>query len=173
MAKYRASTNDCAEVIWETIYDLSYMAGEDNLFDEVIEDSRELFYLIRKWAKEFESKFDIDFDESEFDYIEEIDKFYKEKKMGLLNKKYDFLQKSLNNEFVGTKFLGNSAMEYELACSLLTEIKFIDSNIDDKADEDEEDTYVIRATYERIENGDIIRIYYGSKTNEIGYIRYN
>ena len=171
MAKYRASTENCAEVIWETIYDLSYMAGEDNLFNEVVEDSRELFYMIKEWAKEFEDKFNIDFDESEFDYIEEIDKFYKEKKKVLLNEKYNFLQKSLNKEFVGTKFLGNRDMEYELACSLLAEIKFIDNNIDDKADEG--DTYVIRATYERIENGDIIRIYYGSETNEIGYITYN
>lgn len=85
MAKYRASTENCAEVIWETIYDLSYMAGEDNLFNEVVEDSRELFYLIKEWAKEFESKFDIDFDESELDYIAEIEKFYLEKKKELLN----------------------------------------------------------------------------------------
>lgn len=171
MAKYRASTENCAEVIWETIYDLSYMAGEDNLFNEVVEDSRELFYMIKEWAKEFEDKFNIDFDESELDYIVEIEKFYLEKKKELLNKNYNFLQKALNKEFVGTKFLGNRDMEYELACSLLAEIKFIDNNIDDKADEG--DTYVIRATYERIENGDIIRIYYGSETNEIGYITYN
>ena len=87
MAKYRASTDYCAEVIWETIYDLSYMAGEDNLFNEVVEDSRELFYMIKEWAKEFESKFDIDFDESELDYIAEIEKFYLEKKKELLNEK--------------------------------------------------------------------------------------
>ena len=87
MAKYRASTDYCAEVIWETIYDLSYMAGEDNLFNEVVEDSRELFYMIKEWAKEFECKFDIDFDESELDYIAEIEKFYLGKKKELLNKK--------------------------------------------------------------------------------------
>ena len=72
--------------IWETIYDLAYLAGNDKLVETLYynNDSRELYGDIQMWAIEFEKKFDIDFDQSEFDYLIEIDKFYEEKKKKIL-----------------------------------------------------------------------------------------
>jgi hypothetical protein len=72
--------------IWETIYDLSYLAGNDKLVETPYydNDSRELYGNIQMWAIEFEKKFNIDFDKSEFDYLIEIDKFYEEKKNQVL-----------------------------------------------------------------------------------------
>jgi hypothetical protein len=72
--------------IWETIYDLSYLAGNDKLVETPYydNDSRELYGDIQMWAIEFEKKFNIDFDKSEFDYLIEIDNFYEEKKKKVL-----------------------------------------------------------------------------------------
>lgn len=72
--------------IWETIYDLSYLAGNDKLVETPYydNDSRELYGDIQMWAIEFEKKFNIDFDKSEFDYLIEIDNFYEEKKKQIL-----------------------------------------------------------------------------------------
>lgn len=72
--------------IWETIYDLAYLAGQDRLVEIPYydNDSRELYGDIQMWAIEFEKKFNIDFDKSEFDYLIEIDKFYEEKKKQVL-----------------------------------------------------------------------------------------
>ena len=68
--------------IWETIYDLSYLAGQDKLVetDYYENDSRLLYGDIQAWAMEFEDKFNFDFDQSDFDYLIEIDNFYEEKK---------------------------------------------------------------------------------------------
>lgn len=72
--------------IWETIYDLSYLAGNDKLVETPYydNDSRELFGNIQQWAMEFEDKFNFEFDGSGFDYLIEIDKFYEEKKKKIL-----------------------------------------------------------------------------------------
>lgn len=72
--------------IWETIYDLAYSAGNDKLVETPYydNDSRELYGDIQMWAIEFEKKFNIDFDQSDFDYLIEIDKFYEEKKKKIL-----------------------------------------------------------------------------------------
>lgn len=72
--------------IWETIYDLSYLAGNDKLVETTYydNDSRELFGDIQQWAMEFEDKFNFEFDGSGFDYLIEIDKFYEEKKKKIL-----------------------------------------------------------------------------------------
>lgn len=72
--------------IWETIYDLSYLAGQDKLVEtpHYDNDSRELYADIQSWAIEFEKKYNLDFDESEFDYLIEIDKFYEDKKKTLI-----------------------------------------------------------------------------------------
>ena len=72
--------------IWETIYDLSYLAGQDKLVetDYYDNDSRELYGDIQMWAMEFEDKFNFEFDGSGFDYLIEIDKFYEEKKKKIL-----------------------------------------------------------------------------------------
>lgn len=75
--------------IWETIYDLSYLAGNDKLVETPYydNDSRELFGDIQQWAKEFEDKFNFEFDGSGFDYLIEIDKFYEEKKKKIVTYK--------------------------------------------------------------------------------------
>jgi hypothetical protein len=72
--------------IWETIFDLSYLAGNDKLVETPYydNDSRELFGDIKQWAMEFEDKFNFEFDGSGFDYLIEIDKFYEEKKKKIL-----------------------------------------------------------------------------------------
>lgn len=73
--------------VWETIFDLAYLAGEDNLVKSKYydNDSRKLHADISQWAIEFEKRFDFDFDDSEFDYLIEIDKFYEEKKNLILS----------------------------------------------------------------------------------------
>lgn len=37
----------------ESLYDLTYLAGLDNLHGNIIEDSRELFVMLKEWASEF------------------------------------------------------------------------------------------------------------------------
>jgi hypothetical protein len=72
--------------IWETIYDLAYLAGNDKLVETPYydNDSRELYGDIQMWAIEFEKKFN---NKSEFDYFIEIDNFYEEKKKQVLDYK--------------------------------------------------------------------------------------
>ena len=73
--------------IWETIFDLSYWAGNDNLVEcpPYDNDSRLLYDDIQTWAMEFEKKYNFDFDGSGYDYLIEIDKFYEEKKKEVLS----------------------------------------------------------------------------------------
>ena len=70
----------------EIIYDLSYLAGLDKL-NNFIEDTRELFCMIKDWAEEFDVKYPMprtvvrDFSELYGDdYLTVIDKFYIEKR---------------------------------------------------------------------------------------------
>ena len=78
---------DCR--IWETIFDLSYWAGNDKLVEcpYYDNDSRLLYDDIQTWAMEFEKKYNFDFDGSGYDYLIEIDKFYEEKKKEVLSYK--------------------------------------------------------------------------------------
>lgn len=73
--------------IWETIFDLSFFAGQDNLLETEYYDgdSRMLYGDIQSWAIDFEKKFNIDFNESECDYMIEIENFYNEKKKSILS----------------------------------------------------------------------------------------
>ena len=66
----------------EIIYDLSFLAGQDDL-TRFIEDSRELFMKIKVWAEEFDIKYPMprkvvcDFSELyDVDYLTAIDNFY-------------------------------------------------------------------------------------------------
>lgn len=70
----------------EIVYNLSYLAGEDELH-RFIEDSRDIFMLIKDWAEEFDVKYPMprnvvcDFSEIyKIDYLIAIDKFYIEKR---------------------------------------------------------------------------------------------
>ena len=71
----------------ESLYDLSYLAGLDGLHGKVIEDSRELFVMLKEWATEFEDKYPLteeqmgDFSITHgVDYLHAIDEFYVEKR---------------------------------------------------------------------------------------------
>lgn len=66
----------------EIVYDLSYLAGQDDL-TRFIEDSRELFNLIKEWASAFDLNYPMprqvvcDFSELyDIDYLTAIDNFY-------------------------------------------------------------------------------------------------
>jgi Glu-tRNA(Gln) amidotransferase subunit E-like FAD-binding protein len=70
----------------EIIFDLSYLAGVDDLH-RFVEDSRELFCMIKDWAEEFDVKYpmprQVKYDFSELhnvDYITAIDNFYIQKR---------------------------------------------------------------------------------------------
>lgn len=68
------------QIIYETIYDLSYLAGVDKLSETYDIDSREIYGIILDWAEEFENKFkDVDWDTTNIDYLTEISNFYDEK----------------------------------------------------------------------------------------------
>jgi hypothetical protein len=82
-------------LIAETIYDLSYLAGTDEL-NRFIEDSRELFILITDWAEEFDKKYTMpENDDRDFyyifgiDYLTAIDYFYIEKRNELIKNEYN------------------------------------------------------------------------------------
>lgn len=71
----------------ESLYDLTYLAGLDNLHGKIIEDSRELFVMLKEWATEFEDKYPLTEEQmGDFsivhgiDYLTAIDKFYIEKR---------------------------------------------------------------------------------------------
>lgn len=82
-------------LIAETIYDLSYLAGTDEL-NRFIEDSRELFILITDWAEEFDKKYAMpENDDRDFyyifgvDYLTAIDDFYIEKRNEVMKNDYN------------------------------------------------------------------------------------
>lgn len=82
-------------LIAETIYDLSYLAGTDEL-NRFIEDSRELFILITDWAEEFDKKYQMpENDDRDFyyifgiDYLTAIDDFYIEKRNEFIKNEYN------------------------------------------------------------------------------------
>lgn len=82
-------------LIAETIYDLSYLAGTDEL-NRFIEDSRELFILITDWAEEFDKKYPMpENDDRDFyyifgiDYLTAIDYFYIEKRNEVMKNDYN------------------------------------------------------------------------------------
>lgn len=79
----------------EIIFDLSYLAGVDDLH-RFVEDSRELFCMIKDWAEEFDVKYpmprQVKYGFSELhnvDYITAIDNFYIEMRNEYLKNKYN------------------------------------------------------------------------------------
>lgn len=69
----------------EIIFDLSTMAESDKLYT-LVEDSREIFLLVKEWAEEFDMKYPMprlnrSFSEIyDIDYFSAIEMFYLEKK---------------------------------------------------------------------------------------------
>lgn len=97
-------------LIAETIYDLSYLAGTDEL-NIFIEDSRELFILITDWAEEFDNKYPMpENDDRDFyyifgiDYLTAIDNFYIEKR-----------NEVIKNDFNITDYVALNAM-FKVKC---------------------------------------------------------
>lgn len=91
-------------LIAETIYDLSYLAGTDEL-NRFIEDSRELFILITDWAEEFEKKYQMpENDDRDFyyifgiDYLTAIDNFYIEKRNKYMRDYHNITDKKILNK---------------------------------------------------------------------------
>lgn len=79
----------------EIVFDLSYMAGEDKLCD-YLEDSRELFIIIKEWAEGFEKKYPHpalpikDFSElHNKDYFSAIYEFYIDRRNELVSEKFN------------------------------------------------------------------------------------
>lgn len=94
----------------EIIYDLSYLAGLDKLHNNFIEDSRELFCMIKEWAEEFDVKYpmprNVVCDFSELygdDYITALDKFYIEKRNEYMKVYRDITDKWILNKMFENK----------------------------------------------------------------------
>ena len=94
----------------EIIYDLSYLAGLDKLHNNFIEDSRELFCMIKDWAEEFDVKYPMrryvvcDFSELYGDdYLTAIDKFYIEKRNEYMRDYHNITNKILLNKMFENK----------------------------------------------------------------------
>lgn len=89
----------------EIIYDLSYLAGLDELHCNFVEDSRVLFCMIKVWAEEFDVKYpmprNVVCDFSELygdDYITAIDKFYIEKRNEYMKDYHNITEKKVLNK---------------------------------------------------------------------------
>lgn len=87
----------------ESLYDLTYLAGLDDLH-ALIEDSRELFVMLKEWATEFEDKYPLteeqmgDFSITHgIDYLTAIDKFYIEKRNEYMKDYHNITSKSCLN----------------------------------------------------------------------------
>ncbi len=87
----------------EIIYDLSYLAGLDDLH-ALVEDSRELFCMIKDWAETFDCRYPMprnvvcDFSEiHKIDYITAIDKFYIEVRNEFMAEEFNITSKSVLN----------------------------------------------------------------------------
>ena len=94
----------------EIIYDLSYLAGLDELHCNFIEDSRELFEMIKDWAEEFDIKYPMprnavrDFSELYGDdYLTAIDKFYIEKRNEYMEEYHNITDKKILNKLFKNK----------------------------------------------------------------------
>ena len=94
----------------EIVYDLSYLAGQDNIHGELVEDSRELFSMIKEWAEEFDVKYPMprqavrDFSELYGDdYLTAIDKFYIQKRNEFMEEQYNITSKVVLNTIFKNK----------------------------------------------------------------------
>ena len=94
----------------EIIYDLSYLAGLDELHGNFIEDSRELFEMIKDWAETFDCRYpmprNVVCDFSELygdDYLTAIDKFYIEVRNEFMRDNYNITDKNILNKLFKNK----------------------------------------------------------------------
>lgn len=94
----------------EIVYDLSYLAGLDELHCNFVEDSRMLFCMIKGWAEEFDKKYPmprvtiVDFSELyDIDYISALDKFYIEKRNEFMRDCHNITNKILLNKLFKNK----------------------------------------------------------------------
>lgn len=94
----------------EIVYDFSYLAGLDELHSNFIEDSRELFCMIKDWAEEFDVKYPMpryanrDFSELHgIDYITAIDNFYIEKRNEYMRDYHNITDNNILNKMFKNK----------------------------------------------------------------------
>lgn len=94
----------------EIIYDLSYLAGLDELHGNFIEDSRELFEMIKDWAETFDCRYPMprnlvcDFSEIYGkDYLTAIDNFYIEVRNEFMKDNYNITDKNILNKLFKNK----------------------------------------------------------------------
>lgn len=77
-------------------------------------------------------------------------------------------EEKLQRELLGAKFLGGKEMANEIASIIGQDVTWDDTYINDGADEDEEDNYVMCALFDT--DNWTIRVYFGDVTEEIGYV---
>lgn len=94
----------------EIVYDLSYLAGLDELHANFIEDSRELFEMIKDWAETFDCRYPMprnavrDFSEIHgIDYITAIDNFYIEARNEFMKECHNITDKNILNKLFKNK----------------------------------------------------------------------
>jgi hypothetical protein len=94
----------------EIIYDLSHLAGLDELHGNFIEDSRELFIMIKDWAETFDCRYPMprnvvcDFSEIHgIDYITAIDNFYIEVRNEFMRDYHNITNKDVLNKLFKVK----------------------------------------------------------------------
>lgn len=123
------------EVIYETLYDLSYLAGVDKLSALLEIDSRELYDILWEWAVEFEKIHDgklwgVDYP----DYLTTVTDFYNEKanqleneingekyremQLGIISKLEALVHKRFNEETLNAELskIFGSDINVELIC---------------------------------------------------------
>ena len=77
----------------------------------------------------------------------------------------------IQNEFIGSRYLGIEETENILTHIAGEPIKWCDTKIDDGIDNDEtEDTYVMKACFSTKDDEIVVGIYYGDVSEEIGYV---
>lgn len=93
----------------EIIYDLSFLAGQDDL-SRFIEDSRELFEMVKDWAETFDCRYPMprnvvcDFSEiHKIDYITAIDNFYIEVRNEYMENYHNITSAVILNELFKNK----------------------------------------------------------------------
>lgn len=80
------------------------------------------------------------------------------------------LTEKIQTTLIGSEYRGTLETEELLSNIIGKEIKCYDSHIDDGADDESEDTYVMVDSFESVDGSINIRIYYGDCTGEIGYV---
>lgn len=80
------------------------------------------------------------------------------------------LREKIQNEFMGSLYMGDLATAERLTELVGEKAHCYDKVIDDGADDETEDDYVMKACFDFEKSNLIVRVYYGDVTEEIGYV---